>query len=272
MTAINGSFDMTPERNNGASIPISFHFQKQLDDLGNFIQERFEAQQRALDAALSTAQEALEAAGIAHQAVHIEADRRYSERFEAQQTAINVAIHEHDDRYGERFRATTEELRAALIGHTEVHTRETARIADLFDAVGQAREAAKQRFDDRFSAHGSVHDLSSRAIDKAENSVNDRLKAMNEVRAQMRDQNSTFIPRTEVRALFDGHQVSNQAQIASLAEKIDGITTRLNLSQGRDDGAGKSKNQQQASVQQLAAVVGMILAVVAIIVTVIIAT
>ncbi len=272
MTAINGSFDMTPERNQGASIPISFHFQKQLDDLHNFIEERFEAQQRALDAALTTAQEALGAAGLAHQAVHIEADRRYSERFAAQQTAINVAIHEHDDRYGERFRATALELRAALGAHDEVHGKESARIGDLFDAAAQAREAAKQRFDDRFAAHNAVHDLSSRAIDKAETSVNDRLKAMNDVRAQMLDQNASFIPRTEVRALFDGHQVSNQAQITALAEKIDGITTRLNLIQGRDDGAGKSKNQQQATVQQLAAVLGMVLAVIAIIVTVVLAT
>ncbi len=256
---------MSPERDHGASIPISFHFQKQLDDLHDFIQERFNTQQRALDAALTTAQEALTAAGTAHHAVHVEADRRYGERFDAQQTAITVAIHEHDDRYGERFRATALELRAALGAHNEVHGKESARIADLFDGAAQAREAAKQRFDDRFAAHNAVHDLSSRAIDKAETSVNDRLHSMNEVRAQMRDQNGTFIPRTEVRALFDGHQVSNQAMLASLSEKVDGITTRLNLIQGRDDGAGRNKNQQNANYGMAIALIGVLLTAVVII-------
>lgn len=67
------------------------------------------------------------------------------------------------------------------------------------------------------------------AISKSENAVEKRFDAVNEFREQLRDQNSTMMPRTEAETF--NHQTT---------DRINGILNRLNTDEGRRTGVSTS--------------------------------
>ena len=66
-----------------------------------------------------------------------------------------------------------------------------------------------------------------KAVGKAETAAEKRFDAVNEFRAQLADQASTFMPRAE-----------SEARASALAEKVDALDKRLDKAEGR--GAGLS--------------------------------
>ncbi len=120
-------------------------------------------------------------------------DKEHLAEHEAVERALDVANRErinHQDAHDREH---------AL--HEEKHKSETAAVLTALDAVGRERRIHEEAHDREHKAHLEVHELAQIAVSKAETSVEDRLKAMNEFRAQLRDQQSTFAPREVVDAL-----------------------------------------------------------------------
>lgn len=67
-----------------------------------------------------------------------------------------------------------------------------------------------------------------KAVNKAEVAAERRFEAVNEFRGQLSDQAATFMPRTEA-----------DVRISSLAEKVDAIDKRQDVSHGRSAGLDK---------------------------------
>ncbi len=267
MTQITGSFDVPQGSGKNEGIPMAFHFQRQLDDMRISNQDRFEAGERAISAAFGTAQEALAQALVNHNALHTESDRRYAERYQAQQEALEVALHGHDSLNRERFDEANNQLAEVRRTHDTIHVQEELRIQDGFTAAAAARESARQRVSDQFASHLDTHVLNSRAIDKAEAAVGTQLSNMNDFRGQLREQSTTFMPRSEVRALFEGLQQAQHAAMGALGEKIADATKRLDLLAGRDDGSSRAKLAQNTVIGMAIALIGVILTAIVVIIS-----
>ena len=64
------------------------------------------------------------------------------------------------------------------------------------------REYVERLHAQYWAAHAREHELLQQAIDRDRLVMNTRLEGMNEFRAQLDKQQSTFITRTEIRPLF----------------------------------------------------------------------
>lgn len=93
----------------------------------------------------------------------------------------------------------------------------------------------------------------SEAIHKAEAATEKRFESVNEFRAQLADQASSFLPREVA-----------ESQIAELRKQIGGIVDRLNYGQGEKSGASELRDHAVSNLN-------LILATIAIIVTILIA-
>jgi hypothetical protein len=63
--------------------------------------------------------------------------------------------------------------------------------------------------------------MNQRAISKAEDSMNARLESMNEFRAQMKDQQTTLLPRAE----FNQFVSSTNTRLSTIDERIKDLET-----------------------------------------------
>ena len=96
------------------------------------------------------------------------------------------------------------------------------------DSHTQAGQAGLMIWDD----HRREHEQQQRAIDRADQAINARLAGINEFRAQLRDQQGTFITREVLDATVTA---LNQA-IRANADKIDALATRIDRSEGQGSG------------------------------------
>ena len=97
----------------------------------------------------------------------------------------------------------------------------------VIDPLGHQKEAVsvKEYLELKISALeqrlGQEAQLHQRAISKAEDSMNARLEGMNEFRAQMKDQQVTFLTRAE----FGQFTVATNDRLARIDERIKDLET-----------------------------------------------
>lgn len=119
--------------------------------------------------------------------------RQHEAEAEAVKRALEVA--ERERKQHESFHDREHEL------HSEKHASEGRAIDTALTAVKHEREIHALAHEREHKAHEHVHELNDRAVGKAEASVEERLKAMNEFRGQLRDQQATFATRDALEVL-----------------------------------------------------------------------
>ncbi|MDQ3223149.1 MAG: hypothetical protein M3Q75_06730 [Gemmatimonadota bacterium] len=163
------------------------------------------------------------------------------DRFEAAERAIAAA-----------FETAQEALSTAFTAHDRVHLEQGRLEDERFDTSRGYRESA-------WTGHAEIHRLQDQAIVKSEASINERLHSVNEFRAQLNDQTLTLMPRTEATGSITAIQATHATAFTTLNEKINDLTNRINLSQGRDDGTSRAKTQQSTIIGLVIALVGVVL-------------
>jgi hypothetical protein len=104
-----------------------------------------------------------------------------------------------------------------------------AHFAQIFDERDHRYE---QRFDAQEKAVAAALSAAERAVAKAELAAEKRFEAVNEFRAQLGDQASTFMPRGEANA-----ETSNlREKIEALTARIDALATRFERGEGQRSG------------------------------------
>jgi hypothetical protein len=105
-----------------------------------------------------------------------------------------------------------------------------------------------------------INDASEAAIAKAESATERRFESVNEFRAQLTDTIGRFLPR----------EVSD-AQINELRVAIGTLTARVDRMAGNDEGKSSSRTAMTSTAQVSVAALGLLVAVLAIVITVILA-
>jgi len=85
------------------------------------------------------------------------------------------------------------------------------------------------------------------AVDKAQIASEKRFDSVNEFRAQLADQASTFMPRNEA-----------EQRMSALAEKISDLTDRMNITDGTRSGQQLSRGAFYAALGAAATIIGLI--------------
>lgn len=103
------------------------------------------------------------------------------------------------------------------------------RIADLRALLQERYETQTKALDAAFVASEKAVQTAlasaEKAVTKAETASERRFESVNEFRQTLTDQAMTFMPRSEA-----------ESRLGALAEKLDGLATRLDKSEGRSGG------------------------------------
>lgn len=137
--------------------------------------------------------------------------------------SVNV---ERDRRYADRFSFLEEKIAAGFIAAK--------------DAVAAALVAAKELVANSF-------DASKQAIAKAETATEKRFEGVNEFRAQLKDQQATFLPRAEA-----------ESRLQQLRDITDGIVkqvTALQLGESKGAGADAATQAARANANRITALI-----------------
>ena len=140
---------------------------------------------------------------------------------------------------------TTDTLHAHLNGRiADQRAYFEARLAALTGLLDERHHAQSQ-------AVAAALLSAEKAVGKAETAAEKRFDAVNEFRAQLADQASTFMPRSE-----------SEARASALAEKVDALDKRLDKAEGRTSGSTATWGYLVAGVGLLLAVIGVVLTVI----------
>lgn len=204
------------------------------------LEQRFQSQGDALNSALVAAEQRRIEESVFNNQIRTEADHRYEQRFVAQERA----------------------LEAALITQKAIITEVNSLFGQVMDErdqrYSQLAGERDERYDHRFLAQERITELtfsqvrsevltafiaSDKAINKAEVATEKRFEGVNEFRAQLADQATSFIPRTEAEArisaamdLIQSLQATSSNQITReesdrltkvSSDKIDSLAGRL---------------------------------------------
>jgi hypothetical protein len=139
------------------------------------------------------------------------------------------------------------------------------------DAQRDALEAADKRYEQRFAAQESAVGsalvgqekavnaalvAADRAVLKAEGAAEKRFDAVNEFRAQLADQATTFLPRAEALVKFE-----------ALAEKLESVRLANMASVGRREGQQSTKEEGRAIAAAIIAVLAALVALAGVVLT-----
>jgi len=143
---------------------------------------------------------------------------------------------------------------------------------ELRREIDQRLAAVRRELDQRFAA---AHE----AAIKAEDATGRRLDAVNEFRAQMADQEKTFLTRREYDAAHQAlaaatTEVARRLEAVSavvvprnetdawrqgVTEKLDAVSSRLDRLQGAGQGSEKARDNARLNINVVIAVIGLIL-------------
>lgn len=142
-----------------------------------------------------------------------------------------------------------------------LHEHMRQRVGDLWAHLDSRAVAQQTAMHEAISTINRIVDVrfdaSKEAVDKAQDATEKRFEAVNEFRAQLADQASTFIPRREVETLVDRltdqitelfslaravqadtiSRTEYDARHSSLADKIDSQGSRLTKYEGNSAGS-----------------------------------
>lgn len=155
-------------------------------------------------------------------------------------------IAEVDRRYEQRFEAQQEAMKAAFVASQAVLAEMDRRYAQRFEAQERAVTLALDRVDKEFHEHlraareetqAALH-AADKAITKSETAAEKRFESVNEFRAQLSDQASTFIPRKEAENRVDQNTEKIDALAKKESEDVALINSRLDTQAGKGMGQG----------------------------------
>lgn len=163
-----------------------------------------------------------------------EHDRAHTAQHSAQAQAIDAAF------------AAQEQAISLGRDHIEVLFSErehlnTQRYSAQEKAVGAAFAAQEKAINAALAA-------ASTAVNKAEIAAEKRFEGVNEFRGQLADQQRTFMPRQEA-----------DSEFRALRDKLDGLTQRLDRSEGRSSGVQASTATLVTIILVAVAVMGLII-------------
>ena len=207
-------------------------------------QQRFEDQAERSDQALE-----------AHSRLRQEGSLRLEQRFEAQQAAVNNALatvealrRELEMRHEQRFQAQETAVRVALDGvnkefheHLVQYQQETKAAQHVAEKAVAAALAATEKAIDKQERATEL------AITKQEIATEKRFEGVNEFRAQLADQATTFARKAEIDARFASLtekvetavaqlQANDTAQERRTTESFAALGSRLDLIKGNSQG------------------------------------
>jgi hypothetical protein len=151
-------------------------------------------------------------------------------RYDRQRTELDHRFAEYQAEMDRRFAGSDKQL-----DHIEQLNQEQVdrRFSDLKEQIALAREAMEKRLD-----------------------------GMNEFRDQLRDQAARFISRDELNAI-SSHNDEGQARNA---EAIQGLSSRMDLMQGRDSGSSNYRTERRLDLGQVIQIAVMLIMVASVIV------
>lgn len=104
---------------------------------------------------------------------------------------------------------------------------------EIISLLNERDRQYSQRFDAQQQAVREAFTAAKEAVDKAEKSSEKRFDSVNEFRAQLKDQQNTFLPRTEYFANHKALEIS----VKENANKLAIVTQRQYEDQGRSSGS-----------------------------------
>ena len=116
--------------------------------------------------------------------------------------------------------------------------------------VDTLKEHFEQRFQDSDKAVQAALQATKEAVLKAEVATEKRFESVNEFRAQLADQSSNLMPRSE-------YTVQHKA----LEDKISELTDRFNQSEGANKGSQITKGTMFAAIGALGTILGIVVLV-----------
>lgn len=141
--------------------------------------------------------------------------------------------------------ADEEREKSAQIVREALSQQITAADAALSQHIGEQIRQVRQVIELNGKAVDAAFAASEKAILKAETAAERRFESVNEFRAQLADQTQTFMPREVA-----------EAKIDEVGKKVDDLTSRVNVTQGKAAGVSAS--------------VGLMIAVAAIVISVVV--
>ncbi len=124
-----------------------------------------------------------------------------------------------------------------------LETHFTAKLNAL-EQISNEREARNiERFDAAKETIGVAMTAADKAIVKAEMATEKRFDSVNEFRQSLADQAAQFMPRTEYRISHD-----------AVAEKIEGLLTRLTTVESGKEASAKTSTQFQGMIMGYVAI------------------
>ena len=172
---------------------------------------------------------------------------------------------------------TTDTLRAHLERLLAARqAADTRRFEDLRTMLDERYATQTKALDAAFKAAEQAVQTAlasqEKAVSKAEAAADKRFEAVNEFRQQLADQTSNFPTRLEMSTRLDSITADvnrNTQEIRALELRL---TSRLDLMTGGQAGASASRTDQRQNIGALTGIIGAVIAVVAIAVTILIAT
>ena len=116
--------------------------------------------------------------------------------------------------------------------------------------VDTLKEYVTQRFTDNQKAVDAALVAQEKAIIKAETATEKRFESVNEFRQTLTDQTNTFMPRAE-----------SETRMQALAEKVNELTNRVNISDGAKQGAQLTTGKIYAFIGAVGVILGIIVVI-----------
>jgi len=134
------------------------------------------------------------------------------------------------------------------------------------DAAFLAQQTAMQTaFTAADKAVQAALESAEKAVTKAENAAEKRFEGVNEFRAQLNDQASTFIARNEYSAQYKAISDKLDTVSARNADDIAKLASRLDLSQGSNAGEKETKASHFITNGQTIAIISVVVAIISVV-------
>ena len=210
-------------------ISLREHMQRQIDVFRSGAQIRIAEEREHTDEKIASTKELLEK-------VVADLAFRLDERFTVAIKMTTDRDIEKDKRYDQRFQAQEQAVQLAL-------ARVDKEFHEHLQSVREETSAAL--------------DAADKAINKSEVSIEKRFDAVNEFRAQLADQASSFMPRKESDVRMDAVTEKIDANANRINELQLRMTSRLDINQGQVAGGREAIMDKRTANGAVLALVGM---------------
>lgn len=220
---------------------VHSHLQREIVNLRAMLDERYQTQTKAVEAALEAQQTAMQTAFTASQQAVDKALAAAEKAVEQRATTLDREFHEH-------LEQVRHENALAFLNSDKA-------VQAAFIASDKAIQAALAS--------------AEKAVAKAEAASEKRFEAVNEFRAQLRDQQIGFLSRDEYHAAHVALVDKVEAGNSRLAERVAALELRVNSMHSLDQGAADARNTARLNIGAIVGLAGFILTVMIVATTVI---